>query len=194
MSDEKQKNRGEIIPRSFFKKISVFLAAFFVVVAVAGQIYLYFQTKTFLEFHYSAVLLTLARIKDEIFLTSMVVSLFFFIIPSLLAAVFLVVYSHRIAGPMSRIKQYLRGISGKSAPPIRFREKDVLHVLADSINAVQQRERDDFARICANLAEIEETLAGAVSAHDDGLPLESLLQRVSEKCAENSAIMAEVKL
>lgn len=73
-----------------------------------------------------------------IFLTSMVVSLVFSVIPSLLAAVFLVVYSPRIAGPMSRIKQYLQGISGKIAP-IRFRDKDVLHVLADSINAVQQR-------------------------------------------------------
>lgn len=195
MGGEKLKNRGEVIPRSFFTKISVSLAVFFVVVAVAGQIYLYFHTKTFLEFHYSAVLLKLARIKDEIFLKSMIVSFVFFIIPCLLSAVFLIVFSHRVAGPMFRIKQYLKDLSRKTVPlEISFREKDVLHVLANAINAVQQREQHDFTRISANLAEIEKALTGAVSVHDKGQPVESILEGVSEKCAENSKILETVKL
>ncbi|MFA7384373.1 MAG: hypothetical protein WC001_13085 [Desulfurivibrionaceae bacterium] len=195
MSGEKLQNRGEVIPRSFFTKITVVLAIFSIVVAVAGQIFLYLQTKTFLAFHYSAVLLKLARIKDGIFLKSVLVSFGFFIIPCLLATFFLIVYSHRVAGPMFRVKQYLKALSGEIAPRlISFREKDVLHVLANSINAVQHRERDDFARISANLAEIEQTLAKALAAQSDGWPIESLLEQIGGKCAENSGIMEAVKL
>lgn len=195
MRIHKTKGRGEIIPQSFYKKISRYLIIFFTVSVVAWQIYLYFYTRTFLEFHYSAVLLKLAQMKDEIFFKSIVVSFAFFTVPCLLAAVFLVIYSHRIAGPMFRVKQYLKNISEKAnSPDLRFRKKDVLHPLATAINAVRQRERDDLDRLFNNLEKMEETLTDAMDAHAGGHSVSPLLEMVREINTENINILDVVKL
>lgn len=195
MNNKQAKAGTEIIPNSFFTKMGLALVLFFVAAAAAWQVSLYFYTRTVLELHYRAVLLKLAMIREEIFFKSLWVSLLFFIVPCLLAAFFLVVYSHRLAGPMFRVRQYLKSIAGKANPPdLGFREKDALHPLARAINEVHHRERDDLARVASCLAELEKTLGLALDAHDRGEELGPLLEgaeRHGAKCAE---ILEAVKL
>ncbi len=52
----------------------------------------------------------------------------------------LILWSHRFAGPMIRIRRALHDLaSGKSVPPIRLRAGDYWSDLADDINLLQQR-------------------------------------------------------
>ncbi|MFH7319588.1 hypothetical protein ACHHRT_03130 [Desulfurivibrio sp. D14AmB] len=187
--------REEIIPQSFFIRIGAWLGLFFILAAAAGQIYLYLQTRASLEFHYSAVLLNLVQLQEELLFKSLLNSLIFFIVPCLLAALLLVIYSHRVAGPMFRVKQYLKGLGGQhGAQTLGFREKDVLHPLARAINEVQRRQQEDLGRISGGLEELEELLRAAVAADDQGPPPESLLAEMEQKCRENDRIMESIKL
>ncbi|NOX25001.1 MAG: hypothetical protein GXP59_02585 [Deltaproteobacteria bacterium] len=195
MSDKKSKDQGPIIPNSFFARINISLTAFFVVIALVWQVSLYFYTRTFLEFHYSAILLKLARMEDNIFLKSLVLSSVFFIVPCLLVAVFLVYYSHRIAGPMYHIKLYLQKIAGGSAGgDIKLRQKDMLHPLAEAVNALQQRERDDLAELHTNLTEMAGILNDTLTASDAGQPVNHLLEEVGMVHTKNTDLLEAVQL
>lgn len=188
MNSKQIKAGAEIIPNSFFTRMGLALVFFFVAAAAAWQVSLYFYTRTVLEFHYRAVLLKLAMIREEIFFKSLMVSLAFFIVPCVLVAFFLVIYSHRLAGPMFRVRQYLQSIAGKdTAADLGLREKDALHPLARTINDVRHRERDDLARVAACLAGAEELLG-----RDEELG--PLLEGVERCCAECAEILEEVRL
>lgn len=55
-----------------------------------------------------------------------------------------IVYSHRIAGPIYRLKKLLhQKLEGKSIEPIAFRKNDAFHDLADLMNRVLMLERKD---------------------------------------------------
>ena len=184
----------EIIPSSFFIRIGSYLALIFILAAAAGQLYLYFYTRTSLEVHYSAVLLKLVQLKEELLFKSLLNSLVFFAVPSLLAAFLLLIYSHRVAGPMFRVKLYLKGLAGKNSPQtLGFREKDVLHPLAQAINEVQRRQRTDFGRISSSLNELEVLLSAATAAGEGGPP-GSLVAEMEQKFLENDQIMESIKL
>ncbi len=191
MSDKKLQDQGPIIPNSFFTRINISLTVFFVVIAIVWQVSLYFYTRTFLEFHYSAILLKLARMEDQIFLKSLALSSVFFLVPCLLVAVFLVYYSHRIAGPMYHIKLYLQQLAagGSAGGDIKLRQKDVLSPLADAVNAIQQRERDDLAELHTNLAAMAATLNDTLAANDAGQPVNHLLVEVRAVHTRNTGLL-----
>jgi len=61
-----------------------------------------------------------------------------FMVPAI--ALLSVFYSHRVAGPLYRVRQVARDISeGKLYPRVKFRKNDALHPLAGSINSALDR-------------------------------------------------------
>gem|GEM_PF-4979560 len=194
MNRKEVKTGGGVIPDSFFTRLGLALVLFFVAVAAAWQVSLYFYTKTVLAVHYRAVLLKLVMIREEFLVKSLVMGLLFFVVPCLAAAIFLVVYSHRVAGPMFRVRQYLKTIAGKiEAPDLSFREKDALHPLARAINEVRHRELDDLTRVSSAFAEMEEILGLAVEAKSQGKDPGPLLERAEHRCAGCAEILKPVK-
>jgi len=188
MNGEKLRNREDIVPRSFFTKISVFLTVFFVVIAGAGQIYLFFQTRTFLEFHYSAVLLKLAGIKDEIFFKSMVVSLVFFIITLLLVLAFLniscfLVRKKNNGVAICMVNDLNMVASGDFSQRIRLRKKDLFQDVADSLNGFLEKKATRYRSMRGAMAEIQADLGNIRLAEARGaLPVQEL-ERLRDKAA-----------
>jgi len=195
MNRQEAKTTAGIIPNSFFTRLGIALGFFFVTVAVAWQVFLYFYTRSVLELHYRAVMMKLVMIKEEVLVKSLAVGLVFFIVPCLLAALFLVVYSHRVAGPMFRIRRYLKDIVGKvEAPELGLREKDALHPLARAINEVRRRELNDLARFATSFAEMEGVLAVAVACHGQGKDPGPLLEKADQQCTGCVELLKSVKL
>ena len=195
MAGNKTTAQPDMIPRFFYRRIGVCLILFFVVVVLTWQVYLYFQTRVFLEVHYSAVMLKLMQMKEDILLNSILTSLVFFAVPCLLAAAFLVYFSHRIAGPMYRIKRYLKeDLSRQDAKDLSFRETDVLHSLATAINQVQHRYRTDRQALDVCLTEVESLLETATTRHEAGEPIASLLEEINADCQKMQHALNMVRI
>ncbi|MBD1400684.1 hypothetical protein [Pelovirga terrestris] len=194
MANDQPTAQLDMIPRFFYRHIGICLSLFFVVVVLVWQVYLYFQTRVFLEAHYSAVMLKLMQIKEDVLLNSVITSLVFFAVPCLLAAAFLVYYSHRIAGPMYRIKRYLKeDLKQPKAQDLRFRESDVLHSLATAVNKVQHRYRADQQTLDQSLREIEDLLETVTSRHNAGEPVDVPLGRINVLCKKMQLTVEMVK-
>ncbi len=193
MNGAKNHPVGEIIPKKYFSKINICLILFFVGAAILSQVFLYFYTRTFLEFHYSSVLLKLSKIKHDILISSIVVNGLFFIIPCVFAVIFLIIYSHRVAGPMFRVKQYLKELTA-SSEGLRFRKTDALHSLATAINKVQKREQRDFDELSSNATKIHECLAQAKLDLAEGRDIGPVLTKIRGIHTANQDILDAVKL
>ena len=192
-------NLREVIPESYFKKkfttTGIMLTVFCLIVAIIGQIYLYYFTESFLEIHYSEVLLRLADLKGSLFIKSLFVNILFFIIPSILFAVALVYYSHRVAGPMYRTREYMKQRSTGPVPSaLKFRSDDVLHTLSAAVNEVQDLEKVRDAEICANYERMEQTLARAEAALARNGAIDDLLEDVRCSCAANEELLQRVRV
>lgn len=179
MAEASNKKPAQIIPAGFFTRINLYLVVFFIVIVLLGQLFLFWFTRSFLEFHYSGVLLKLTQLKQELLLTSLIVNGLFFVIPCVFAVLFLIVYSHRVAGPMYHVKLYLRNpASDKKA--LSFRKTDVMHSLATAVNAVQERERNDAQHLLQGLDLLPPLLAQAQSEEVTEAQLSELLAEVEQ--------------
>jgi len=191
-------NLQEVIPESYFRKkfttTGIILAVFCIVVAVVGQIYLYRFTISFMETHYSEVLLELVDLKESLFIKSLLVNILFFILPSLFFAAALVYYSHRVVGPMYRTREYMKQRSiGPVSHALKFRDDDVLHTLSAAVNNVQDLEKAREEEICAHYEQMEQVLAKAEAALARNGSIDGLLEEARRSCAANEELLQRVK-
>lgn len=194
MANHTQITMENIIPRFFYRRMGVYLAIFLTLIVGIWQVFLYFQTKVYLEFHYSAVMLKLIEIKEGILLKSILTSLTFFAVPCLLMAVFLIYYSHRIAGPMFRLKWYFQDdLNDSKGKDLYFRATDVLHTLAESVNKVQHRYRGDIQTINEFLPQVEAILETMTREHEAGKPIDLHLEKVNVLCKKMRQSVAGIK-
>ncbi|MDP1996271.1 MAG: hypothetical protein Q8J90_03650 [Gallionella sp.] len=190
-------NLREVIPESHFRKkfttTGIMLTVFSLIVAIIGQIYLYYFTKSFLEIHYSEILLRLVDLKESLFIKSLLVNILFFVIPSIFFAAALVYYSHRVAGPMYRTREYMRQRSTGPVPDaLKFRDDDVLHTLSVAVNKVQDLQKAREEEICANYERMEQALAKAETLAQNG-SIDGLLEEVRSSGAANEELLQRVK-
>lgn len=191
-------NLREVIPESYFRKkfttTGIILAAFCTVVAIIGQIYLYYFTKSFLEVHYSEVLLKLVDLKESLFIKSLFVNILFFILPSILFAAALVYYSHRVVGPMYRTREYMKQRSvGPVLHALKFRDNDVLHTLSAAVNKVQDLEKAREEELRANYERMEQALTEAETAFARNGSIDDLLEDARRSCTANEELLQRVK-
>lgn len=130
--------------RNFILKICVgFLLIVFV---CAAAFYLYFD-RTFSD-NYVGVLATLEKMQREMFygiMLSVLMQVLFF---TLLIFLVSVVWTHKIAGPLYRLRlSFLQIATGNLAIVTRFRDTDQLQNIPVLLNSGLQQLRADFAEL-----------------------------------------------
>lgn len=93
---------------------------------------------------------------------------FFFMIIGILILTML--YSHRIAGPLYRLSQFVKKITeGHLSERVSLREKDVIHPMAEELNELVSVYHDKLQEIQREVETLE-TLAGKMDKDHEILP------------------------
>lgn len=155
---------------------------------------LYYRYSPELGPHYGAVYRLAANIKDSILVQSLFIALLFFFLTAVGAAAICIVYSHRIAGPLFKTKQYAAELATDlESGPIRFRKKDIIHDLAGTMNAIADYCRARKERIMADLTEMEKEIRGIGSDQKDALKIKALHQNLQQLDARILEEMKRIK-
>lgn len=78
-----------------------------------------------------------------------------------IAALHLVRFTHRCVGPIVRLRRALKELaSGETSTPLKFRDSDYWHDLAEDFNQVNTKMNEARSRICELEARIEEITQG----------------------------------
>ena len=149
-------------------------------IAVSAVI-LYLNIHQPLDTHYSAALSIMSDLKDTLITRSLIISavLSFMMILGLL---FLgILYTHRIAGPLYRVKVAAKSIgNGNLGDKIRLRRKDVIHSFAEHVNELTDSYSDKVTSLKSDVNQLKGAVNEAKTLADDRKSQESAVNRISD--------------
>jgi two-component system sensor histidine kinase ResE len=148
-----------------------------------------------LNTHYSAILSIISDLKETLLLKTVKISALF----SFLAAIGLlfisIIYTHRIAGPLHRIKSAAKAIGrGNLETKIQLRSKDAIHHFAKSLNSMTENYRDRISVLSGSLDQLKDSITEIKSLTDANQEIDSALEKISDKNIEIHSQIDSIKL
>ncbi|MDP2167019.1 MAG: HAMP domain-containing protein [Thermodesulfovibrionales bacterium] len=175
-------------------RIVVLMAA---ATAVSGVVFYSLASQSGLAASYGSVISNASVYKAEILKKSIFIYALF-TMPMLAGVVFLsVLYSHRVAGPLQRVKKVSRDIAeGKLDVKVRFRQNDIIHPLAESINRMAESYNMRYSRLRGSVERMQEE-AQALEASVKGGDMDDAgkaIAALSMSSKEIERLLSDVKL
>jgi methyl-accepting chemotaxis protein len=185
----------EIIKKNYLRNFLCLLLLVLLVSTAATSIVLHFNIHRPLNTHYSAILSILSDLKETLLIKTLKINAIF----SFLAAIGLlfigIIYTHRIAGPLYRIKSAAKAIGeGNLETKIQLRSKDVIHHFATSLNSMTESYRDRISVLSGSLDQLRESITEIKSLTDDNKETDSTLEKIRDKNIEIHSQIDSMKL
>jgi methyl-accepting chemotaxis protein len=185
----------EMIKKGYQRRFILLLMGVFFIGTVVSSIYLYLDIYRPLDTHYSAILSIITEIKETLIIRSIKISAFFYIL--ILAGIIIlgVLYTHRIAGPLHRVKLFVRSIGeGKQVAEIKFRQRDAINSFAESLNKVAKSYGDRTNLLISEIEQLKIAVAEIKSLTEKGEDTEVAIQKALEIDSRIKKLLGTIRL
>ncbi len=189
---------SDILNRGYLKKFLLLLLTIFIAGTAISAAVLYSDIYRPLNTHYGAIISIVEGIKESLIEKTLKINIISYVMISAGIGALSLLYSHRIAGPLYRIKLYLRSMSdGKQERKLKLRHKDAINSFALTINEMNEAYRNKSLILDSDIDELKKyinevkKLAGQDKSFEDPMKrlvdtdkhIGSLLEaiRISEK-------------
>jgi len=184
----------EVIKKGYLPRLLIALISVFIIGTILSAIYLYIEMYKPLNTHYSAILAIIIEIKKTLIAKSIKINLIFLILISAGIIILGILYTHRIAGPLHRIKSYAKVVSEcRLDTSIRFRRKDVVHVFAEVLNSMTGSYGERLRTLTLEINELKDALAKLESLTDDDKDRESVIRRIQDIDDRIKKLLSNIK-
>lgn len=171
----------EIIRKDYLSKFFLFLLGIVFIGTAISTLLLYLDTYKTLDTHYSAILSIVTEIKQTLIIKTIKINVFFYLLTVIGITVLAILYSHRISGPLYRIKLYAKMLSGgRFDTAIRFRHKDAIHSLAEVLNKMSKNYNDKTSMITTEIQRLKDAVTELDSIKEKKEAVETSLKKVTE--------------
>lgn len=187
----------EVLNRQFSIRMIAVIVLFIISGALISAGFFYYYADRELGETYSQKIETLSLYRSEIIRQSLFIFLGFASVAVVGVAVFGTLYTHKIVGPLVRIRGIARELAaGNFDVRVKFREGDAIHPLAESL--------DNFAKVYGR--KYEEINRGIHELHRNSTQLRDLIakgdhegaavmrERIVEKARELNDILSGIKV
>lgn len=185
----------EIIKKNYLRNFLCLLLLVLLLSTAVSAIVFHLNIHRPLNTHYSAILSILSDLKETLLIKTLKISTLF----SFLAAIGLlfisILYTHRIAGPLHRIKSAAKAIGkGNLDTKIQLRSKDAIHHFAKSLNSMTESYRDRIRALSGSLDQLRDSITEIKSLTDHNKEMDSTLEKISDKNIEIHSYIDSIKL
>jgi signal transduction histidine kinase len=164
-----------------FKRLLLTILGIFVFWSLVSALIVYDRLHVDLSPHYGATISLLTQVKESLIITSIKINLIFYLLIATGVALLGILYSHRIAGPLFRVRQYAALLGkGDFAERISFREKDALHSLSSVLNEMAKGFQGRAEVLASQLEELQDGLSTLASLPDGSEEKIELIRRLLE--------------
>jgi methyl-accepting chemotaxis protein len=175
-----------------------FLLAFLLVLMggiAVSALTLYLNIYQPLDTHYSAALSIMSDLKDTLISRSLIISAIFSFM-MLLGLLFLgILYTHRIAGPLYRVKVAAKSIgNGYLGEKITLRRKDVIHSFAESVNELTDTYSGKLKSLKSDINQLKDAVNELKNLPDDKKISGSAAIMFSDINGHINSLIANLKL
>lgn len=185
----------EVIRKDYLSKFFLFLLGIVFIGTAASAIILYLDTYKTLDTHYSAILSIVTEIKQTLIIKTIKINVFFYLLTVIGITVLAILYSHRISGPLYRIKLYAKMLSGcRFDTAIKFRHKDAIHSLAEVLNKMSKNYNDKTSVITTEIQQLKDAVTELKSLTEKGEDTEIVMKKVLEQDSRIKNLLSAIKL
>lgn len=194
---EKDKKSEAVVAQSYPYRFALRSAAVFVCGIILTSIAIWFYSYHEPAPSYAENYKMLSRLREEIVSTSVIVYAAMSLITLACTTVISLLYSHKVAGPLYKLGLFLREVtSGDFSRSVKLRNGDVIHPLAQDINAMVSSYRDIISEMEAKAGELNTTVSGLRDAthspsHEE---LHTISAHIAAKTDEIKALLQKFTL
>jgi signal transduction histidine kinase len=175
-----------------------FLLAFLLVLMggiAVSALTLYLNIHQPLDTHYSAALSIMSDLKDTIIFRSLIISAIISFM-MFLGLLFLgILYTHRIAGPLYRVKVAAKSIgNGYIGEKIKLRRKDVIHSFAECVNDLTGTYSDKVKLLKSDINQLKDSVNELKNLPDDKKSLDSNVKKISDINGHINSLIENIKI
>ncbi|MBI4687615.1 MAG: hypothetical protein HY756_07515 [Nitrospirae bacterium] len=183
---------SEAIKKGYLLRLLLLLLTIILAGTVISALVLYINTYRTFDAHYSAALSIITEIKQGLLIKTIRINIFFYLLTAIGAGILLVLYSHRIAGPLYRVKLYAKMLSeGMFEKRIQFRRKDAIHSLAEALNNMSDSYGKRLSMLSLEIKELEDAIKSLGSKPEQA---EAALRRAREIDEKIKRLLDAVKV
>jgi methyl-accepting chemotaxis protein len=173
--------KGTITEKGFKRRLVLIILGIFIFFSLISALVLYKSLHEPLSPHYGATVTILTQAKESLVTKTIEVNLIFYLFIAIGVTLLGILYSHRIAGPLFRVKQYAALLGGgRFDQRVGFRKKDVIHSLASVLNEMAEGCEDRTKLLASQLRELEDGLKLLSSLPDESEEKVELIKRLRE--------------
>ncbi|MEK6527890.1 MAG: hypothetical protein AAB089_07515 [Nitrospirota bacterium] len=185
----------EVIRKGYLTRFLLLLICIFFIGTITSTIYLYLDIYRPLNTHYSAILSIITEIKETLIIRTLRINAFFFLLISAGIVILEIMYTHRIAGPLLRIKLYAKMAGeGRLDTDIKFRHKDAINSFGESFNNMTKRYSDRVTMLISEIQQFKDAIAKLKSLTEKGEDTEIAMKRVLEQDSRIKKLLNTIRL
>lgn len=184
----------DIISQKSFKKLVLIIFCISIFFGALSFAVLYFSLNTNLGPHYGAAYAQISQYRESLLVKILLINLIFYLF-TVTGVLFLgIFFSHRIAGPLFKVKQYAGELGdGKYENEIKFRKNDVINDLAHAFNTLALACQEKNNQLVSDLNEIEHCLKHPIAKGENEAEETEVINNLSEIDAKIKAEIQKIK-
>lgn len=186
-----------LVSRLLRTRLLIVTVSILVTTVLLCTVFFYYYSNKEIGQTYSQKIFTLTQFKEEIIKDSIFIYVSFAIVAMFGIVIFAVLFTHRIAGPLVRVKAIMQQIAeGNLDIVVKFRKEDVVHPLADTLNDLVNRYRKRYSVIGESVDKIHEDALEMLRLIEEGNveAAEGKRIEIAEKTEEINKILSGIKL
>ncbi len=149
----------KVMYRKGFKRFQFAVLGLFLFFSLTATIVIYKAIHVAPAPHYGAAFSIMAEFKNSLVIKTIQINLIFLFLTMFDVAILGLFYSHRIAGPLFKVKKHAAVLGeGRFNERIFFRKKDIIHDLSAALNESAQVYQEKSKTFYNELRELEDGL------------------------------------
>ena len=186
---------SDVLSKRYLRNFLFLTALIFVAGTLISAAVLYADIYQPLHTHYGAIISIISGLKESLIAKTLKINLIFYICISAGIGLLSVLYSHRVAGPLYRIKIYLKSIAdGKPDRPLELRHKDAIASFASAINEMTGAYRKRSLELISDIDQLKESVHELEHLAEQGRPVDNALEKIIDTDKAISGLLRTLKV
>ncbi len=187
-------NGMDILKKGFITRLVLLILLVFIVFSSVSGLFLYFNTYRSLDTSYSTSISIISEIKEELLARTLTISSVFYLFILIGIVLLSVLYTHRIAGPLQRIKLFAGAVTGGDlSTALKFRKKDAIHSFGDSLNSMNEGWRERVLALTSYAGQLEDAVKECRFLAEKGEDTSAVLEKISSIDKEIKKLFKDIK-
>jgi methyl-accepting chemotaxis protein len=184
-----------VISKGFTKRLLLLILGVFILFTVSSAAYLYLDIYRPLGTHYSAIVTIISGLHETLAEKTLKINAFSFLLIFAGIMILGILYTHRIVGPLQRVRMFARLVAGgKMNAEMTFRKKDAIQPFKDSFNKMTAEHSNRLTAINSEVRELKESLAVLKSLAGEGKDADSEMKKILDRDERIRKLLNEIKL